>query len=134
MLLLIATWLVAHPRDLARCPRACGPVVLSTRRVRADAREVCRPVRGARVRRAAVNGLTQALGARAALWVLVATTIANVLAYGYQVVMARLLRPSGVIAYDEWHEEAPDPVGEMRVMSRQPLTLRASGEAAKRPL
>src|SRR5438477_7649359 len=28
-----------------------------------------------------------------ALWVLVATTIANVLAYGYQVVMARLLRP-----------------------------------------
>ena len=45
------------------------------------------------MRRAAVNGLTQALGARAALWVLVATTIANVLAYGYQVVMARLLRP-----------------------------------------
>lgn len=30
---------------------------------------------------------------RAALWVLVASTIANVFAYGYQVVMARLLRP-----------------------------------------
>ncbi len=28
-----------------------------------------------------------------ALWLLGATTIANVLAYGYQVVMARLLRP-----------------------------------------
>ena len=28
-----------------------------------------------------------------ALWLLVATTVANVLAYGYQVVMARLLRP-----------------------------------------
>jgi len=30
---------------------------------------------------------------RAALWVLVASTIANVFGYGYQVVMARLLRP-----------------------------------------
>ena len=30
---------------------------------------------------------------RAALWVLVASTIANVFAYGSQVVMARLLRP-----------------------------------------
>ena len=39
------------------------------------------------------GGLTRALGARAALWVLVATTIANVFAYGYQVIMARLLRP-----------------------------------------
>ncbi|MGH7349303.1 MAG: hypothetical protein ACREI6_04750, partial [Candidatus Rokuibacteriota bacterium] len=29
----------------------------------------------------------------AAIWLLGATTIANVLAYGYQVVMARLLRP-----------------------------------------
>jgi len=28
-----------------------------------------------------------------ALWVLAATTIANVFAYGYQVIMARLLRP-----------------------------------------
>ncbi|HEV2010113.1 MAG TPA: hypothetical protein VGS17_03695, partial [Candidatus Limnocylindria bacterium] len=33
------------------------------------------------------------VAARAALWVLVATTIANLFAYGYQVVMARLLRP-----------------------------------------
>lgn len=32
-------------------------------------------------------------GARAAFWVLVATTIANVVGYGYQVVMARLLIP-----------------------------------------
>ena len=35
----------------------------------------------------------RAATARAALWVLVASTIANVFAYGYQVVMARLLRP-----------------------------------------
>jgi O-antigen/teichoic acid export membrane protein len=35
----------------------------------------------------------RAATARAALWVLIATTIANVFAYGYQVVMARLLRP-----------------------------------------
>ncbi|MEA2662861.1 MAG: hypothetical protein QOH08_2433 [Chloroflexota bacterium] len=33
------------------------------------------------------------VAARAALWVLAATTIANLFAYGYQVVMARLLRP-----------------------------------------
>ena len=45
------------------------------------------------MKRAVRGGLTRALGARAALWVLVATTIANVLAYGYQVIMARLLRP-----------------------------------------
>ncbi|MDP9321885.1 MAG: oligosaccharide flippase family protein [Chloroflexota bacterium] len=45
------------------------------------------------MRRAVQGGLTRALGARAALWVLVATTIANVFAYGYQVIMARLLRP-----------------------------------------
>ena len=37
--------------------------------------------------------LTRAFAARAAIWVLVATTIANVFAYGYQVLMARLLRP-----------------------------------------
>src|SRR5258708_21724309 len=35
----------------------------------------------------------RAANARAALWVLVATTVANVLAYGYQVIMARLLVP-----------------------------------------
>jgi O-antigen/teichoic acid export membrane protein len=37
--------------------------------------------------------VARAVNARAALWVLVATTIANVFAYGYQVVMARLLDP-----------------------------------------
>jgi O-antigen/teichoic acid export membrane protein len=37
--------------------------------------------------------VTRAFAARAALWVLVATTVANVFGYGYQVVMARLLRP-----------------------------------------
>lgn len=37
--------------------------------------------------------MARAATARAALWVLVASTMANVLAYGYQVVMARLLRP-----------------------------------------
>src|SRR5438132_13025952 len=37
--------------------------------------------------------VSRAATARATLWVLVATTIANVFAYGYQVVMARLLRP-----------------------------------------
>ncbi|HEX9496555.1 MAG TPA: oligosaccharide flippase family protein [Candidatus Limnocylindria bacterium] len=35
----------------------------------------------------------RAANARAAFWVLVATTVANVLAYGYQVIMARLLAP-----------------------------------------
>ena len=39
------------------------------------------------------GGMARALTARAALWVLVATTVANVFAYAYQVVMARLLRP-----------------------------------------
>jgi O-antigen/teichoic acid export membrane protein len=37
--------------------------------------------------------VARAAGARAALWVLAATTVANVFGYGYQVVMARLLRP-----------------------------------------
>jgi O-antigen/teichoic acid export membrane protein len=37
--------------------------------------------------------VARAANARAALWVLAATTIANVFAYGYQVVMARLLDP-----------------------------------------
>lgn len=37
--------------------------------------------------------LSRAWAARAALWVIAATTIANVFAYGYQVVMARLLQP-----------------------------------------
>ncbi len=37
--------------------------------------------------------VARATTARAALWVLVATTIANLFGYGYQVVMARLLRP-----------------------------------------
>jgi O-antigen/teichoic acid export membrane protein len=37
--------------------------------------------------------VARATTARASLWVLAATTIANVFAYGYQVVMARLLRP-----------------------------------------
>ena len=37
--------------------------------------------------------LARIVAARAALWVLAATTIANVFAYGYQVVMARLLQP-----------------------------------------
>jgi O-antigen/teichoic acid export membrane protein len=37
--------------------------------------------------------LGRIVAARAALWVLIATTIANVFAYGYQVVMARLLKP-----------------------------------------
>ena len=37
--------------------------------------------------------LARLRSARAALWVLVASTIANVFGYGYQVVMARLLRP-----------------------------------------
>ena len=41
----------------------------------------------------AATFMTRALAARAALWVLVATTVANVFGYGYQVVMARLLRP-----------------------------------------
>ncbi|HEY8673192.1 MAG TPA: hypothetical protein VIM76_05485, partial [Candidatus Dormibacteraeota bacterium] len=41
----------------------------------------------------AATFITRALAARAALWVLVATTIANVFGYAYQVVMARLLRP-----------------------------------------
>ena len=41
----------------------------------------------------AVTFMTRAFAARAALWVLVATTVANVFGYGYQVVMARLLRP-----------------------------------------
>ena len=35
----------------------------------------------------------RAWSAKAALWVIAATTIANVFAYGYQVLMARLLRP-----------------------------------------
>src|ERR1700716_3125400 len=38
--------------------------------------------------------VTRAATARAALWVLVASTIANVFAYLYQVVMARLLAPN----------------------------------------
>jgi len=42
---------------------------------------------------AATVVLSRVWASRAALWVLVATTIANVFAYGYQVVMARLLRP-----------------------------------------
>jgi uncharacterized membrane protein len=42
---------------------------------------------------AATVVLARVRASRAALWVLVATTIANVFAYGYQVVMARLLRP-----------------------------------------
>jgi O-antigen/teichoic acid export membrane protein len=37
--------------------------------------------------------VARAATARAALWVLVASTIANVFGYGYQVLMARLLRP-----------------------------------------
>ena len=37
--------------------------------------------------------VARAATARAALWVLAASTIANVFGYGYQVVMARLLRP-----------------------------------------
>jgi len=37
--------------------------------------------------------VARAATARAALWVLVATTIANVFGYGYQILMARLLRP-----------------------------------------
>lgn len=37
--------------------------------------------------------LARVWSSRAALWVLIATTIANVFAYGYQVVMARLLEP-----------------------------------------
>ncbi|HVR88230.1 MAG TPA: hypothetical protein VHG53_01630 [Candidatus Limnocylindria bacterium] len=37
--------------------------------------------------------IARASTARAALWVLVASTIANVFAYGYQVLMARLLKP-----------------------------------------
>ena len=37
--------------------------------------------------------LGRIVAARAALWVIAATTIANVFAYGYQVVMARLLQP-----------------------------------------
>ena len=37
--------------------------------------------------------VARAATARAALWVLIASTIANAFAYGYQVVMARLLRP-----------------------------------------
>src|SRR5260221_11403958 len=37
--------------------------------------------------------LARVWASRAALWVLVATTVANVFAYGYQVVMARLLQP-----------------------------------------
>ncbi|HEV2011283.1 MAG TPA: hypothetical protein VGS17_09700, partial [Candidatus Limnocylindria bacterium] len=37
--------------------------------------------------------VARAATARAALWVLIASTIANVFGYGYQVVMARLLRP-----------------------------------------
>lgn len=38
--------------------------------------------------------LGRVVAARGALWVLVATTIANVFAYGYQVIMARLLEPA----------------------------------------
>lgn len=37
--------------------------------------------------------VARATTARAALWVLIATTVANVFGYGYQVLMARLLRP-----------------------------------------
>lgn len=37
--------------------------------------------------------IARARAHRGALWLLVATSVANVLAYGYQVVMARLLRP-----------------------------------------
>ena len=37
--------------------------------------------------------LGRIVAARGALWVLIATTIANVFAYGYQVIMARLLEP-----------------------------------------
>ena len=37
--------------------------------------------------------LARLASSRAALWVLIATTIANVFAYGYQVLMARLLEP-----------------------------------------
>jgi len=37
--------------------------------------------------------VARAATARAALWVLAASTIANIFGYGYQVVMARLLRP-----------------------------------------
>jgi O-antigen/teichoic acid export membrane protein len=37
--------------------------------------------------------VARAANARAALWVPLATTIANVFAYGYQVVMARILDP-----------------------------------------
>jgi len=38
--------------------------------------------------------LGRIVAARAALWVLLATTVANVFGYAYQVLMARLLRPS----------------------------------------
>src|SRR5713226_3570110 len=38
--------------------------------------------------------VARAANARAALWVLAATSIANVFAYGYQVIMARLLEPA----------------------------------------
>ena len=41
----------------------------------------------------AATAIGRIVAARAALWVLAATTIANVFAYGYQVVTARLLRP-----------------------------------------
>ena len=41
----------------------------------------------------AAAAIGRVMAARAALWVLAATTIANVFAYGYQVVAARLLRP-----------------------------------------
>jgi O-antigen/teichoic acid export membrane protein len=45
------------------------------------------------MKRAVAGGVAHAFAARAAVWVLIATTIANVLGYGYQVIMARLLRP-----------------------------------------
>lgn len=41
----------------------------------------------------AAAAIGRIVAARAALWVLAATTIANLFAYGYQVVAARLLRP-----------------------------------------
>src|SRR6266851_7788667 len=59
---------------------------------RRTARAYGRRLRCRRMHRAA-GLVARGTAARGALWVLVATSIANVLAYGYQVVMARLLRP-----------------------------------------
>src|SRR5438445_12411780 len=85
-----------HVRSRAGCPSLPSHAACQRRRGRGS----CRIRRRARHRVAERHRfvilpavIARARAHRGALWLLAATTIANVLGYGYQVVMARLLRP-----------------------------------------